>query len=105
MGINPKWLAELSTEDEYGEPEKWEFHFKRATAGAMLAFVKANAAGNDSDKVEFVMEAIHGIIASVTRNGEESSIDAMPFELHLEVLPLHPTFRSTEDAGPPALTK
>ena len=49
------------------------------------------------------MEALDGVIASVTRNGEPSSIKNMPFELNLEVLPLHPTFRRTEDAGPPAV--
>ena len=54
-------------------PRSGSSMFKRATAGALLAFVKANAAdGNDSDKVEFVMEALNGVIASVMLNGEES---------------------------------
>ena len=99
MTIHPKWLAELSTEDEFGLLEVWAFHFKRPTSRAMLAFVKADAADNDNDKVELVLEALRGIIASVKRNGEDSSIDDMPFELNVEVLPLHPTFRDTKEPG------
>ena len=33
VGINPKWLAELVTEDEYGEPEVWAFHFQARHGG------------------------------------------------------------------------
>ena len=99
MAINPKWLAELVTEDEYGEPELWQFHFKRPTSRAMLAFVKADAATKDDDKVALVLEALHGIIASVKLNGEPSSIDDMPFDLNVEVLPMHPTFQGPKDKG------
>ena len=100
MGIDPKWLAELVTEDEYGQPEKWEFHFRRATAKAMLTFTKAQAAEVDAERVALLFEALHGVIASVRLNGEPCSIDDMPFDLYAEVLPMHPTFQGSEDAGP-----
>ena len=99
MSIDPKWLGERVTENEYGETERWGFHFKRPTSRAMLSFAKAEAATNDTDRVELVIEALHGIIASVTVNGEPSSIDDMPFDLCVEVLPMHPTFRGPEDTG------
>ena len=63
MGIDPKWLAGIVTEDEYGEPETWEFHFKRPTTRAMLAFVKAQTAEGDAGKVELILEALDGIVA------------------------------------------
>ena len=70
MSINPKWLGELTGEDEYGLLEVWQFEFKRPSARTMLAFVKADAADSDNDRVELLMEALRGIIAKVTRNGE-----------------------------------
>ena len=102
MGINPRWLAQLVIEDEYGEPEKWEFHFKRPTSRAMLAFSKAKAS-EDAEAIEFILEAVDGIMGSVRRNGEESSIASMPFEMFEEVLGLHPTFRDSKDTRPAAL--
>ena len=82
MSTDPKFQAQLVTEDEHAYREVWQFEFKRATARAMLAFVKADAAQEDGDKVELILVALRGVIASVKRNGEPSSIDDMPFELN-----------------------
>ena len=100
MPIKRNWVGIFATEDEYGEPETWEFHFKRPSSRAMLAFVQAGSDGStDESKVVHIMEAVKGIILKVKLNGSDSSIEDMPFEMFQEVLGLHPTFRSTESPG------
>ena len=100
MPIKPNWVAQHATEDEYGEKEVWEFHFCRPSSRAMLAFVTAqNDSVEDDVKIPSILEAINGIILKVKLNGEDSSIEDMPFEMFEEVLGLHPTFRNTESPG------
>ena len=58
MTINPKWLAELVAENEYGETERWGFPFQAPHDARDAAFVKAQAATRvTSDKVELILEA------------------------------------------------
>ena len=97
--VKKEWSADLTVEDEYGQPEQWSFQFKRPSTRSMLSFTKAQSEGSDAEKVEHVIDALHGVLLSATCNGVVCDVDDMPFEMFMEVLGLHPTFRSTTDEG------
>ena len=99
VAIAPKWVATLTTQDEYGQDEKWVFHFRRPSTRAMLSFTKATSGVDDNEKVAFVVEALRGVVLKATCNGQPCELDDMPFDLFEEVLGLHPTFRDTPNEG------
>ncbi|MYA43308.1 MAG: hypothetical protein F4Z31_16375 [Gemmatimonadetes bacterium] len=92
------YLVHHEATNEFGATEHWQVQFRRLTARDLLA------AGEIPDKqgteqIRAVLDLFGTIAVNVWRDTEAVEVEDIPFEVIVEVYPLHPSFRVGDEAG------
>ena len=99
------WVKTLKTKNEDGEPEVWEFGFKRVPLRMVLEFQEfADIDDDDLDlgKIKQIVELLDKVTRWIKWDGEPvGGMLDVPTEILDKVMALHPSFRPSAKGKSP----
>ena len=90
-------IVEISGPGDADEHEIWRIGFRRPTIRHMIEWDEISTLETGSDALLASERSFKSLTMWVRKNGEEVEVEDVPFEIIVDAMSLHPSFRIKSD--------
>ena len=92
-------IVEISGLGDADEHEVWRIGFRRPTVRHLIEWDEISTTETGRDALVASERSFRSLTLWVRKNGEEVEVEDVPFEIIVEAISLHPSFRVRVDDG------